>query len=365
MTARKILTPIQMGRWTAPNRVFMAPLTRTRATTDHVPTPMMVQHYADRAAAGLIIAEATIVSSQSPFYTEPGIYNAEQVAGWRAVTEAVHANQGRIFLQICHGGRCAHSCNNAGVPPEAASAIAISTVHPPWFNSKREQLAHEVPRELPDDELPAIREQFVRAARNAMEAGFDGVEIHAANAYLLDGFLRESANRRPPPYGGSIEHRARLLLEIVKDVCEAVGGGDRVAVRLSPINSKGDMHDSDPEGLTRYLCQALNPYQLAYLHIVRKDFLGLVTAPVLQWAREAYQGVLVGNHGYSPQEAEEAIEAGLVDAVAFGKAYLANPDLLARIEEGLPLNEPQQKTFYAQGEEGYNDYPLVSRGSKA
>jgi len=350
-------SPIQFGAISAPNRIFMAPLTRCRADADHVPTALMAEYYAQRASAGLVIAEATMaMAGNSSFWMEPGIYSAAQVAGWKTVTDAVHARGGRIFLQIWHGGRACHPLLNNGTQPVAPSALPITgdEVHTPQGKQP-----YVVPRALRDDELPGIVAGFKIAAENARAAGFDGVEVHGANGYLLDEFLRDGANKRTGPYGGSIENRARLLLEVTEAVC-SVWGGDRVGLRLSPLNSYNSMIDSDPAALTSKVASMLNTFNLAYLHVMRGDFFSQQKGDVLTPARANYKGVLIANMGYSASEAEAAIAGGKVDAVAFGTPFLANPDLPARFKAGAPLNAPDAATFYTPGPRGYTDYPALA-----
>ena len=350
-----LFSELKLGALTVPNRIFMAPLTRCRADADHVPTEIMAEHYGQRASGGLLIAEATMaMAGNSAFWMEPGIYSDAQVAGWKRVTDAVHANGGRIFLQIWHGGRACHPLLNGGQQPVSASALAIQgdEVHTPEGKKP-----YVVPRALEDSELPGIVAGFRQAAVNAKAAGFDGVEVHGANGYLLDQFLRDGTNKRTGPYGGSVENRARLLLEVIEAVCD-VWGNDRVGVRISPLNSYNDIRDSDPVGLATWLAQRLNDFNLAYLHLMRGDFFGQQHGDVVTPVRAAYKGILVGNMGYSAQEATQAIESGKLDAVAFGTGFLANPDFPARIKAGAPLNAPNPATFYTPGAEGYTDYPV-------
>ena len=345
---------LKLGSLTVPNRVFMAPLTRCRAEPGHVPGALMAEHYAQRASAGLIIAEATMaMAGNSAFWKEPGIYNEAQIAGWKGVTDAVHAAGGRIFLQVWHGGRACHPLLNDGAQPVAPSALAIQgdEVHTPEGKKP-----YVVPRVLADAEIPGIVAGFRQAAENALQAGFDGVEVHGANGYLLDEFLRDGVNKRTGPYGGPLENRARLLLEVIEAHC-AVWGSDRVGVRLSPLNSYNDIADSDPVGLISWLANRLNDYQLAYLHLMRGDFFGKQQGDVMKPAREVYRGVLIGNMGYSAAEAEAAIACGQLDAVAFGVPFLANPDLPARLKAGAALNQANPATFYSPGPAGYTDYP--------
>lgn len=347
-------TPLQMGPLTLPNRVIMAPLTRARAGMEHLPNALMAEYYAQRASAGLLIAEATMaMAGQSAFWKEPGIHSAAQVAGWRGVTDAVHAAGGRIFLQVWHGGRACHPDLNDGAEPVGPSPIAITSdqVHTP-----KGKVSYAVPRALRDDELPGIVAGFAQAATNAREAGFDGVEVHGANGYLLDSFLRDGSNHRTGPYGGSRENRARLLFEVLDAVCK-VWGSERVGLRVSPLNSFNSMHDSDPVGLTSWLAAELNRYSLAYLHLMRADFKGQQKGDVVTPARAAFRGVLIGNMGYSGEEAAGAVAGGVVDAVAFGVPFLANPDLPERLRAGVPLNKADPYTFYSEGPRGYTDYP--------
>ena len=355
-----LFEPLRVGVMELPNRLFMAPLTRCRAEAEHVPGQLMAEYYAQRATAGLIIAEATMaMEGNSAFYAEPAIYSAAQVAGWTAVTDAVHGAGGRIFLQIWHGGRACHPFFNNGAQPVAPSALAITNdeVHTPEGKKP-----YTMPRELRDDELPGIVAGFKKATENAKAAGFDGVEVHGANGYLLDEFLRDGSNQRTGAYGGSIENRARLLLEVI-EAAASVWGADRVGLRVSPLNSFNSMSDSDPIGLISWLGAKLNACGLAYWHVMRADFLGQQSGDVMSAARAAYHGVLVGNMGYTPQEAAEAIAEKKLDAVAFGQPFLANPDLPARVKAGAALNTPDETTFYSPGAKGYTDYPAMKAGS--
>ncbi|MGP7732686.1 alkene reductase [Oceanimonas smirnovii] len=352
-----LFTPVRLGAVELNNRVLMAPLTRVRADADHVPTDLIAEHYAQRASAGLLIAEATMaMEGNSAFWREPGIYSEAQVAGWKKVTEAVHARGGKIFLQIWHGGRACHPLLNNGRVPVAPSAVAITNDEAHTPEGKK---AYTVPRELRDDEIPAIVEGFKIAAENAKRSGFDGVEVHGANGYLLDQFLRDGSNLRTGPYGGPIENRARLLLEVL-DAVIGVWGSDRVGLRLSPLNSFNSMKDSDPVGLITWLAQRLNDCQLAYLHLMRGDFLGEQQLDVVTPAREHYRGNLILNMGYDREEANAAVQSGQAQAIAFGVPFIANPDLVERMQAGAELNEADPATFYTQGAEGYNDYPTLA-----
>lgn len=352
-----LFSPLKLGALTVPNRIFMAPLTRCRAEADHLPGPLMADYYAQRASAGLIIAEATMaMQGNSAFGMEPGIHSPAQVVGWKLVTDAVHAAGGYIFLQIWHGGRACHPLLNDGAQPVAPSPIAITGAE---IHTPEGKHAYVMPRELLDDELPAIVEGFRQAAKNAKAAGFDGVELHAANGYLLDEFLRDGSNKRSGVYGGSIKNRARLLFEVLEASCD-VWGSDRVGLRLSPLNSFNDMIDSDPIGLATWLAAQLNDFDLAYLHLLRGDFLQRQSGDIMTPVRSHYKGTLIGNMGYSADEAGEAIAEGKLDAVAFGTSFLANPDLPARFKAGAALNQPDPTTFYTSGPAGYTDYPVMA-----
>jgi N-ethylmaleimide reductase len=352
-----LFKPLQLGDLTLTNRIFMAPLTRCRAEDNHVPGSLMADYYSQRASAGLIIAEATMVmEGNSAFATEPGIYSKAQIKGWKSVTDAVHAAGGHIFLQIWHGGRACHPLLNNGIQPVAPGAIAItnSEVHTP-----EGMKPYVVPRELDEDELPGIVNGFKAAAERAKQAGFDGVEVHAANGYLLDEFLRDGSNQRTDSYGGSFENRARLLLEVLDAVCH-VWGSDRVGVRISPLNSFNSMIDSDPVGFSIQLSQQLNEFHLAYLHVMRADFLQQQNADVMTPVREHYNGIIIANMGYDAEEANSGIEQEKFDAVAFGVPFLANPDLPGRFQVNAELNEADPDTFYSPGPRGYTDYPSLN-----
>jgi N-ethylmaleimide reductase len=353
-----LFTPVSLGGLALANRIVMAPLTRCRADADHVPTAIMAEYYAQRASAGLLIAEATMVQEGNSAFggREPGIYSAAQVAGWKNVTDAVHARGGRIVLQLWHGGRACHSLLNGGRQPVAPSALRIENDETHTPQGKK---PYEVPRELRDDELPGIVAAFRTAAENARAAGFDGVEVHGANGYLLDEFLRDGSNRRSGPYGGPIANRARLLLEAT-DAAIAVWGAGRVGVRISPVNSYNDMRDSDPLAVTRHVAAELGRRGIAYLHAMRADFFGIQKADIIGTARAAFRGALLGNMGYSPEEAARAVSDGTLAAVAFGHHYVSNPDLAERVRAGVALVEPDARTFYSPGPAGYTDYPPMA-----
>jgi N-ethylmaleimide reductase len=350
-----LFEPLRVGAFTLNNRMLMAPLTRARADAGHMPNALMAEYYGQRASAGLVITECTMIAENtSAFVNEPGIYSAAQIEAWKATTEAVHAKGGKVFMQIWHAGRAAHPAMNGGAPVVSSSAIGLTGE----AQTPEGKLPNAVPHALTETEIAAIVQTFAQAAKNAVAAGFDGVEVHGANGYLIDQFLRDGANQRSDGYGGSMAQRSRFLFEVLTAVSEAIGS-DRVGLRLSPLNSYNDMKDSDPLAWTAFLAEQLNRFNLAYLHVMRADFFGVQVADVMPVARAHYKGVLVGNMGYSSEEADSAIQAGLLDAVAFGTAFLANPDLPARVKAGAPLNAPDPSTFYTPGAKGYTDYPTM------
>jgi len=350
-----LFTPLKVGTLTLPNRVLLAPLTRARADTGHTPNALMAEYYSQRATGGLLITECTMVApGTSAFINEPGIYSDAQIAAWKKVTDAVHAKGGRIFMQIWHAGRAAHPDMNDGAATVSSCATAIEGD----IQTANGKVPNAVPHALTAEEIPAIVATYVQGAKNAIAAGFDGVEVHGANGYLIDQFLRDTPNQRTDSYGGALENRARLLFEVLTAVTAAIGS-ERVGLRLSPLNSYNSMKDSDPMALISYLGEKLNAFNLAYLHVMRADFFGVQKADVLIPAREKYKGVLIGNMGYTAEEAEAAIAAGKLDAVAFGTAFLANPDLPARIQAKAALNTPDADTFYTPGAKGYTDYPSL------
>jgi N-ethylmaleimide reductase len=355
MSHASLFTPVNLGALALPNRIVMGALTRCRADANHVPTDIMAEYYAQRASAGLILSEATMVIEGNSAFggREPGIYSAAQVAAWKKVTDAVHAKGGRILCQIWHGGRACHSLLNSGTQPVAPSPLRITNDETHTPQGKK---PYEIPRELRDDELPGIVAGFRRAAENAKLAGFDGVEIHGANGYLLDQFLRDGSNQRKGPYGGSIANRARLLLEVV-DAAAGVWGADRVGVRISPLNSYNDMKDSDPVALTSYVAAELDRRSIAFLDLMRGDFFGLQKGDVVTPARQAFKGALLCGMGYSPAEAEQTVVSGTAAGIVFGHHFISNPDLVARVRAGAALVEPEAKTFYSPGARGYTDYP--------
>jgi 2,4-dienoyl-CoA reductase-like NADH-dependent reductase (Old Yellow Enzyme family) len=347
-----LFQPLAVGDLVLPNRVIMAPLTRLRATLPgHVPNALMAQYYAQRASAGLILTEATPVTRSGVGYEGvPGVWNAEQTHGWKQVTTAVHERGGRIALQLWHVGRISDPHFLGGELPVAPSAIApkghVSILRP--------QRPYVVPRALERDEIADIVEHFRRGAQNALEAGFDAVEIHGANGYLLDQFLHDSSNKRTDDYGGSIENRARLHLEVTDAVVSVFGAG-RVGMHLAPRGDIHDVGDSDLAATFGYLAKALGERQIAFLCAREKegpDSLG----PQL---KAAFGGVYIANEGFTQGSAEQALREGRADAVAFGKAFIANPDLPERLAARAPLNAPIPETFYSHGAEGYVDYPAL------
>lgn len=354
-----LFDPLTLGALTLPNRILMAPLTRTRAGRSHIANALMAEYYAQRASAGLLIAEATMVAADGCAFTgEPGIYDDACAGGWRVVTSAVRAAGGRMQLQIWHPGRAAHSSLNGGVRPISSGERAIQG----FINTPDGKQPYEAPRRLRDDELPAIVDLFGQAARRAMQAGFDGVQLHGAHGYLLDQFLRDGVNDRSGPgyerYGGSVENRARLLLECV-DASIAEAGADRVGLRLSPLAGSNDLRDSDPEALVAYVARQLGQRRIAYLELRHMDPAQDSERRIAAVARRHFQGPLLRNGGFTAATAQAALDEGSADAIVFGRAYIANPDLVERLRVGAGLNEPQPGTFYAGGAVGYTDYPRL------
>jgi N-ethylmaleimide reductase len=362
-----IFDPLKIGDLTLQNRFVMAPLTRMRSKQPgNIPTELNAKYYAQRASAGLIISEATQVSQQGQGYpATPGIHSAEQIAGWKLVTDAVRKEGGKIFLQLWHVGRISHRSHQ----PNNDLPVAPSAIKPSGgtFSSTWKQVAFETPRALETAEIATIIEQFKQGAKNAKEAGFDGVEVHGANGYLLDQFLQDGSNKRTDNYGGSIENRARLLLEVV-DSAIAIWGEARVGVRLSPYGTFNDMQDSDPVALFSYVLKELENRKIGYVHLIEPratsaggdDKINQEAIDTSKLFRKSFSGVLISAGGYNPQNAQEAIELGVADAVAFGRIYIANPDLVKRVKEGKELNKYDRATFYGGGEKGYTDYPTLA-----
>ena len=356
-----LLSPVKLGRYTLPNRIVLAPLTRNRAGEGLAPTALNALYYEQRASAGLIISEASQISPQAMGYPNtPGIYSPEQVAGWRLVTDAVHAKGGKIFLQLWHVGRISHpSLQPNGELPVAPSAIAPEGEAATYTGMQ----PFVTPRALELEEIPQIIEQYRLGAKNALEAGFDGVEIHSANGYLLDQFLQDNTNHRTDIYGGSVENRARLLMEVTEAVVE-IWGGDRVGVRLSPSGTFNSMYDSNRSAIFSHVAAELNRFNLAYLHLVAPRVEGFGTAegqPELDAAffRSIYKGTIMTAGGYTLETGNAAIASGDADLVAYGRIYIANPDLVERFAANAPLNTPDRNSFYGGDEKGYTDYPFM------
>jgi len=362
-----LFDPLKLGDLEIPNRVIMAPLTRMRSKQPgNVPHGLNAEYYAQRASAGLIISEATQISQQGQGYpATPGIHSPEQVEGWSLVTDVVHEAGGRMFCQLWHVGRISHRSHQPGGElPVAPSAIKPSGG---TFSKDWKPVGFETPRALETEEVAGIISQYREAAENAERAGFDGVELHGANGYLLDQFLQDGSNKRTDPYGGSIENRARMLLEAV-DQAISVWGSGRVGVRLSPYGTFNDMSDSDPVALFTYVLKELSSRGIAYAHIIEpraslaggQDGTNAQAPRATEIFRKAFPGPIISAGGYDRDEALRVIEAGIADAVAFGRLFIANPDLPERLARGVPLNPYDRATFYGGAEKGYTDYPFAS-----
>ena len=352
-----LFDPLQAGELLLPNRIFMAPLTRARAGESRVPNDLMVEYYEQRASAGLILTEATAVMPLGIGYADtPGMWSEEQVTGWRKITGAVHRAGGRIFSQLWHVGRISHPMFLNGQPPVAPSAIAPAG----YVSLVRPKTPFVVPRALERSEIADVIEAFRRGAQNAQEAGFDGVELHGANGYLIDQFLHDGANRRDDDYGGSIGNRARLLLAVV-DQLIAVWGAGRVGVHLAPRGDVYDVSDSNPLALFTYVARELGRRKIAF--ICAREHAG--DGRIGPQLKAAFGGVYVANEGFTQESAEKIVAAGDADAVAFGKLFIANPDLPKRFALRAPLNECKSDTFYTGGADGYADYPSLASLSEA
>ncbi len=369
---RQLFQPATVGRYKLPHRMVMAPLTRSRATQPgNVPSALNACYYAQRASAALIISEATQVSMQGQGYAwTPGIHSRDQIEGWRLVTEAVHKAGGSIFLQLWHVGRISHpSLQPDGMLPVAPSAIApAGQAFIENESGEGELVPFVTPRALLTEEMPLIVRQYVRGAKNALEAGFEGVEIHGANGYLPDQFINSKTNHRTDRYGGSVENRARLLMEIVEAVAD-VWGPDRVGVRLSPLGTFNDIGDDDPDATFGYIAEMLNAYGLAYLHIVNPAIAAIEqrTDPdprsqrIVDLIREKYRGTLMVAGGFDQDTAEEWLARGKADLIAFGRKFMANPDLPERFRLHAPLNADDPSTYYGGGAKGYIDYLTLAQ----
>lgn len=351
-----LFSPLKVGDLTLKNRIIMAPLTRCRASQGRVPNALMAKYYAQRATAGLILTEATIVTPMGAGYPDtPGIYSDAQVEGWKNVTKAVHDQGGLIFCQLWHVGRISHESYLNGETPVAPSAIKpeghVSLVRP--------KVGYPTPRALETAEVQGVVKDFRKGAENAKKAGFDGVEIHAANGYLIDQFLQDKTNKRTDIYGGSLENRTRFLLEIV-DEAIAVWGKGRVGVHLAPRADSHDMGDSDRAKLFTYVAEQLGKRGVAFI-FTREHMADDSLTPAM---KKAFGGIVIGNEALDKQTAETLLEQGKADAVSFGKLFIANPDLPKRLAEDAPLNDWNAETFYGGGEEGYTDYPTLEQLQK-
>ncbi|HDZ9656374.1 TPA: alkene reductase [Yersinia enterocolitica] len=365
MKTAKLFSPLKVGALTLPNRVFMAPLTRLRSIEPgDIPTPLMAEYYRQRASAGLIITEATQISFQAKGYAgAPGLHTQEQLNAWKKITQAVHDEGGHIAVQLWHVGRISHNSLQPGQQaPVAPSAIAADT-----RTTVRDETGAWVrvpcstPRALETEEIPGIITDFRQATANAREAGFDYIELHAAHGYLLHQFMSPASNQRTDQYGGSIENRTRLTLEVV-DATAAEWGAERIGIRISPLGPfNGLDNDEDQEEAALYLIEELNKRHIAYLHISEPDWAG--GKPYSDAFRDAvrarFKGVIIGAGAYTAEKAESLIEKGFIDAVAFGRSYISNPDLVERLQQNAPLNEPDGETFYGGGAKGYTDYPKL------
>lgn len=356
--ALDLFSPVKLGSMQLSNRIVMAPLTRNRAGEHGVPQPLNVTYYEQRASAGLIVTEATPISAMAHGYPAlPGIYTDAQVAGWKKITDAVHAKGGKIVIQLWHVGRISHPT----LLPDGALPVAPSAIKPAGKAFTYQGLVDYVePRALDANELSSIVADYVHATKSALAAGFDGVEIHAANGYLLDQFLRDGTNQRTDQYGGSFENRARFLLEVTKAVVD-VAGSDKVGVRISPVNPFNDMKDSNPQALFNFVTQSLNQFNLAYLHVVEGGIHGGGIADPFDFdaLRKLFKGPYMANLAYDKARGNAVVASGHADVVAYGVPFIANPDLVERFRTDAPLNEADSSTFYGGTEKGYTDYPFI------
>jgi 2,4-dienoyl-CoA reductase-like NADH-dependent reductase (Old Yellow Enzyme family) len=346
-----LLDPVRIGAWNLPNRILMSPLTRSRSGPERIPNDLMREYYVQRASAGLIFSEATSVDPMGVGYAEtPGIWSQEQVAGWKKITDAVHAAGGRMLLQLWHVGRISHPIFLNGATPVAPSAIAAKG----HVSHVRPLTPYPTPRALELSEIPGIIAAFRRGAENAQRAGFDGVEIHGANGYLPDQFLQNSTNKRTDEYGGPIENRARLLLEVT-DAAIAVWGSERVGVHLAPRGDAHDMGDSNPLATFGYVARELGRRRIAFI-CAREALAEKRIGPEL---KKLFGGSYIANERFTLETGNQVLAAGEADAVAFGVPFIANPDLPERFRTGAPLNQADRETFYARGPKGYTDYPSI------
>jgi len=359
MTSSKLFEPYRLGAITLSNRIVMAPLTRNRAASGFVPGPLAAEYYGQRASAGLLVTEASQISQQGQGYQDtPGIYSKDQIAGWKKVTEAVHAKGGHIYIQIWHVGRISHTSlqpgNGAPVAPSAIRANSKTFVGGQFAEVSQ-------PRALELSEIPGLLDTYKKAAVNALEANFDGVEIHGANGYLLDQFARDGSNKRTDAYGGSIENRARLMLEVSQAVAAEVGA-DRTGIRISPVTPANDISDSNPQPLFDHIVDGLSALKLGYLHVVEGATGGPRDNVTFDYGslRRRFNGTYIANNGYDLALANKTLAAGNADLIAFGKAFISNPDLVERLKAGAQLNQWDQATFYGGAAKGYTDYPALA-----
>jgi N-ethylmaleimide reductase len=358
--SQKLFSPATLGNLTLQNHIVMAPMTRSRATANHIPTPIIAEYYGQRASAGLIITEGTSPSPNGDGYTRtPGLYNAEQVAAWKPVTAAVHAKGGKIFAQLMHTGRTAHTANlTNGGEVMAPSAIQQSGQ---MYTDTEGMQPHTMPRAMTTDEVKTAIQEFVTASQNAIEAGFDGIELHGANGYLIEQFLSPLTNQRTDEYGGSVENRVRFVLKTAEAVGKAIGF-ERLGIRLSPYGAAGDMVPyADIDETYTYLSTQLSILGILYLHVVDHSAMGAPAVPttIKEAIRKAFTGTLILAGGYDATTAEADLQSNKADLIAIGRPFIANPDLVARMKAGAALAQPDFSTFYTPGEKGYTDYPVL------
>jgi len=364
MSASKLFDPYKLGAVTLTNRAVMAPLTRNRAVAGFVPNPLAIEYYGQRASAGLLVTEASQVSQQGQGYQDtPGIYTKEQVAGWRKVTDRVHERGGHIYIQLWHVGRVSHTAlqanDGAPVAPSAVRAKGKTFVGGTFVDVSE-------PRALDLGEIPGIIDNFKRASANALAAGFDGVEIHGANGYLLDQFAKDGANKRTDAYGGTIENRARLMLEVSKAVASEAGA-DRTGIRISPVTPANDVSDSNPQPLFDHIVDQLNALKLVYIHVIEGATGGPRDIAPFDYdsLRKRFSGTYIANNGYDFKLATEVLDKNKADLIAFGKLFISNPDLVERLKLGAALNDFDKATFYGGNAKGYTDYPVLGRQAAA
>jgi len=359
--AQKLFSEARLGNLTLTNHLVMAPMTRNRATADHLPTDIMATYYAQRASIGLIITEGVSPSPNGEGYARiPGIHSAAQVAGWRKVTDAVHAEGGKLFIQLMHTGRIGHASHLVG-DAEVIAPSAIAAAGQIYTDTEGMQ-DHPTPRALTTDEVKQTIQEYVMASKNAIKAGFDGVELHGANGYLIEQFISPNTNQRTDEYGGSVENRSRFLLEAAEAAGKAIGF-DKVGVRLSPYGVFNDIHPyPETDETYRYLAEKLNALGIVYLHLVDHAAMGAPAVPahIVEDIRTRFTGTLILSGGYDAERAEAALESGQADLVAFGRPVIANPDFAERLQSGAEMNQPDFNTFYTPGEKGYTDYPALA-----